>query len=370
MKMMGIIFASDNEARLNELTIHRTTASLPFGARYRMIDFMLSNLVNSGVTRIGIITRSNYNSLMDHIRMGRDWDLNRKNSGIAVFPPFAVNTSKEVYRGKIEALYSILDYIRTGNEDYVFVCNSNVAINMDIEDMYDFHIATGADITVLTRKQATNSSKRIVVGAKEGTRIKEFLINEGFGNGKTETVSLNAYILHKDVLCGLIETAYARGQMEFETDILQKKTKQLNIQMYNFNGYAGMINDIKSYFNESMRLLDTGIRQELFYKYGKIYTKVKDSSPTIYSNDAKVVNSLIADGCEVNGTVENSILFRGVKVEKGAVIKNSIVMERGQVQENSQLCYAITDKNVIIRPNRVISGFETYPVVVVKDKTV
>ena len=368
--MMGIIFASDNEARLNELTIHRTTASLPFGARYRMIDFALSNFVNSGVTRIGIITRNNYNSLMDHIRMGRDWDLNRKNSGIAVFPPFAVNTSREVYRGKVEALYSILDYIGTSREEYVFISNSNVAINMDIEDMYNQHMATGADITMLTIKQPANSSKRVVIGSKEGTKVKELLISEGYGGGKEEIVSLNAYLMHKDVLCGLVETAYARGQMDFEADILQKKTKLLNIHMYNFSGYAGMINDIKSYFNESMKLLNKGIRQELFYKYGKIYTKVKDSSPTIYYEDAKVVNSLIADGCEVNGTVENSILFRGVKVEKGAVIRNSIVMERGEVQENSQLCYAITDKNVVIRPNRVISGFETYPVVVVKDKTV
>jgi len=369
MKMLGIFFASDNEEKLNEMTIHRTTASLPFGGRYRMIDFQLSNCVNSGITTIGVITKNNYSSLMDHIRMGREWDLNRKNSGITVFPPFVVNTAKEVFKGKVDALYSMFDYIKSNREEYVFITNSNLALNMDIREMYQQHIDTGADITVLSNRKNGNTGKRMILNSGKDKRVTEILIKDTYSDEK-ELVSLNAYIMHKDVLCGLVETSYIRGNMDFEADILQKKVGMLNIYHYEFKGYAAMISDIKSYYRESMALLSPDIRNELFYKHGKIYTKIKDSSPTIYNEGCSVSNSLIADGCIINGTVENSILFRGVKVGKGAVIKNSIVMENGEIMEKAQLAYAITDKSVTVRPGRVISGFETYPLIIVKGKTV
>ena len=159
-KIVAILFASGNESKLNELTIHRTTASLPFAGRYRLIDFTLSSLVNSGVTRIGIITRNNYSSLMDHIRMGRDWDLNRKNSGIAVFPPFVLNTSREVYKGKIEALYTVLDFLKKAPEDYVCVSNCNIAANIDFDAILEEHIARGADCTMLCHKACVNRKTR------------------------------------------------------------------------------------------------------------------------------------------------------------------------------------------------------------------
>ena len=168
-EMMSIIFASDNETKLNELTIHRTTASLPFCGRYRFIDFTLSNLVNSNITTIGIVTRNNYSSLMDHIRMGRDWDLNRKNSGIA--PPYASNTSRTMFKGKIEALYGILDYIEKATEEYVVLTNSNIATNLDFEDVYKKHIAAGADITMLTYSSHSTSSRRVLVDTDKSGNV-------------------------------------------------------------------------------------------------------------------------------------------------------------------------------------------------------
>lgn len=367
--IMSIVFASDNEVKLNELTIHRTTASLPFCGRYRFIDFTLSNLVNSNITTIGIITKSNYSSLMDHIRMGRDWDLNRKNSGIAVFPPFVSNTVKDIPKGKIEALYGIKDYLIKNKEEYVIISNSNIASNIDYDDVFAFHLKNKADITVLTYQAKTTTSRRVVVKTADDNVITEVLMTQTPSEAEKQ-VGLNIYLVKKDLLLKLLDDCYAHSNVDFEKDIIQRMLGKLKIVAYKVQGYSAIIDDVKSYYNESMRLLNTETRNDLFYRCGKIFTKVKDSVPTIYKGKAQVANSLIADGCTIAGHVENSILFRGVTVEEGAVVKNSIVMENGVIMRNSNLSYTITDKNVTVRENRDISGYATYPVVIVKDKEV
>ncbi len=368
-KMMSILYASGNESKLNELTLHRTTASLPFGGRYRLIDFTLSNLVNSGITTIGIITRSNYSSLMDHIRMGRDWDLNRKNSGIAVFPPLVLNTSRQIYKGKIEALHTVLTYIDKAKENYVIISNCNITANINFNDICKKHIENDADITVVCKEGRTTTSRRTVINKDSDNIIRDMYISESSSSDE-KLISLNIYLIKKDLLAKLIKDAYARGYVDFEKDLLFKITQQYKLYAYEIDGYAAIIDDVKTYYNESMKLLNSDIRKELFTDYNKIYTKVKDSVPTIYQQGARIKNSLIADGCVVNGTVENSILFRNVKIEEGAVVKNSIIMEYGTVQKNASLQYAITDKEVTISENRNISGFITYPIVIVKGKTV
>lgn len=367
--IMSVLFAAGNESRLNELTLHRTTASLPFGGRYRLIDFILSNLVNSGISRIGIIARSNYSSLMDHIRMGRDWDLNRKNSGIAVFPPFVLNTSRDVYKGKIEGLYTVLDYMKKSPEEYVVVSNSNIAANIDFEKIHEKHIENEADITIICHKGRTTNSKRFILNKDNKNIIRDMYISNTSSNEES-LISLNIYMIKKDLLISLIEKAYARGYMDFEKDILFNLIEEGKIFAYELLGYAAIIDDVKTYYNESMKLLNYEVRKELFAKDKKIYTKVKDSVPTVYGEKSCVKNSLIADGCIINGTVENSILFRNVKIEEGAIIKNSIVMEHGSLERNASLQYAITDKDVTISEDRNISGFITYPIVIVKGKTV
>ncbi len=366
---MSILYASGSESKLNELTLHRTTASMPFGGRYRLIDFTLSNLVNSGITTIGIITRSNYSSLMDHIRMGRDWDLNRKNSGIAVFPPLVLNTSREVYKGKIEALHTVLNYIRRAKEDYVVISNCNVTANIDFIDIYNKHIENDADITIVCKEGRTTTSRRMVINKDTNNIIRDMYISESSSSDE-KLISMNTYLLKKDFLIELIENAYARGYLDFEKDILFKITQQNRLYAYVLDGYAAIIDDVKTYYSESMKLLNHDIRKQLFNTTSKIYTKVKDSVPTIYQQKAAIKNSLIADGCIINGIVENSILFRNVKIEEGATVRNSIVMEYGTVQKDASLQYAITDKEVTISENRNISGFITYPIVIVKGKTV
>ena len=367
--VMSVIFASDNESKLNELTIHRTTASLPFCGRYRLIDFTLSNLVNSGITEIGIVTRSNYSSLMDHIRMGRDWDLNRKNSGISIFPPFVLNASREMYKGKIEALFSIQGFINHASEEYVLLSNSNLAMNVDFEKVFAQHIKTGADITMLTYMGVTSTSKRVVVETNEKDRVVDLFITEK-PNVQERQLGLNVYLVKKDLLMQLVDYYYARGFYDFEKDVLTNAVKKYKIYAYKVEGYVAIIDDVKSYYYESLKLLDSEKRNKLFYGDGVIYTKVKDSIPTIYRKNASVKNSLIADGCIIDGTVENSILFRGVKVKEGAVVKNCIIMENGEIDKDAKVSYVITDKDVTIREGKELAGYESYPVVIVKGKTV
>lgn len=367
--MMSILFASGNESKLNELTLHRTTASLPFGGRYRLIDFTLSNLVNSGITQIGIVTRSNYQSLMDHIRQGRDWDLNRKNGGLSVFPPFVYNSSREVYKGKIEAIYSILNFLNRSKEDYVVISNCNLAANLDFDEILARHIESGAVITTVCHKGFTTTSSRVVIEKDEQGKVTDIYETEYAGN-EEKLISLNIYIVKKDELIELVQRAYAHGLVDFEKDILFKLASDGKVYAHEVGGYAAIIDDVKTYYAESMNLLKFDIREALFGQEGKIYTKVKDSVPTVYKDGAKVTNSLLADGCVINGTVENSILFRNVRIEEGAVVRNSIVMENGIVGKNSSLQYAITDKDVTISDDRNISGFITYPIVIVKGKKV
>lgn len=367
--MMSVLFASGSESKLNELTLHRTTASLPFGGRYRLIDFTLSNLVNSGITQIGIVTRSNYQSLMDHIRQGRDWDLNRKNGGISVFPPFVYNSSREVYKGKIEALYSIMDFLTKSREDYVLISNCNVAANINFDEMFDKHIESGATLSMLYHRDFTTTSRRIVINTNENNTVTDIYETEYAGN-EENSISLNIYIIKKDLLIDLVQKAYARGFVDFEKDILFKLVNEGKVSAFEVGCYAPIVDDVKSYYAESMNLLKAQTRNDLFENVSKIYTKVKDSVPTVYKDKAKVTNSLLADGCVINGLVENSILFRNVRIEEGAVVKNSIVMENGVVGKNSSLKYAITDKDVTITEDRNISGFITYPIVIVKGKKV
>ncbi len=366
---MGILFAANDNSHLNDLTIHRTTASMPYGGRYRLIDFVLSNMVNANITTIGIVTRNNYNSLMDHLRMGRDWDLNRKNSGLTLFPPFVFNSAHEVYKGKIEALYTLRGYMMNSSEEYVVISNTNIAFNIDFEEVENFHIEKGADITMLTYRTDDLTPKRHIVGVDKNNRIKDIRYPVASDTDK-QLCGLNVYFIKKDLLISLVDNAYAHGSYDLVKDIIQAKLDDLYVMSYEVTDYVAVIDRIPTYFKSSMELLNPDVREALFYKNSTILTKVKDSVPARYKENANVKNSIIADGCVIDGTVENSILFRSVKVGKGAVIRNSIVMENSIIMDGATLDYTITDKDVIIQSGRNLSGYETYPMVVVKGKVI
>ncbi len=368
-KTMGILFADNDDSNLKELTINRTSASVPFGGRYRLIDFALSNFVSANVTKIGILTRNNYNSLMDHIRMGRDWDLNRKNSGLSIYPPFVFNTSHDVYRGKVEAINTLRGYIDKSDEEYVLMADTDIAINIDYDEVEKFHMEKGADITMLTYKTDMFTAQKQIIKEDKNKRIVDMRLPVVTDVTK-KLCNLNIYFLKKSLLLSLIDRAYSYGEYNFEKDVIYKNLDNLYVMSYEVKDYVAVIDSIDSYFTHSMELLDKKTRDSLFYKNSTIYTKVKDSVPTRYNKEANVKNSIIADGCEIDGTVENSILFRSVKVGKGAVIRNSIIMENTLIMDNVELDYTITDKNVIIEKDRKLSGYKTYPMLIAKSKRI
>lgn len=360
-KVMGIIIASGHSDAMGDLTAKRTLASVPVGGRYRVIDFTLSSMVNSGIKDVGIVTKSNYQSLMDHLGRGREWDLSRKIGGLVLLPPFS-RTGAGIYRGSLEALAGVLTYIKSVKAKYVVICDANVVANAQIRKIVNAHIEKEADITCLYRVEELPEDKRDIVtfGLGGGGRITDVSIEpSSCGEGN---VYLNLMVVDRELLIKLVSEATAHGGYSFKKDVLQRNVGSLRIHGFPMESYACRISDIPSYFQANMDQLDAGVRAQLYPQDRPIYTKVRDEVPAKYGLTAHVSNSLVADGCIVEGTVENSVIFRGVNIGRGAVVKNSIIMQGSVVGENANLDYIIADKDVTIRANRDLSGYLTFPV--------
>ena len=368
---LGIIFPNSYDALVPELSNVRLMASIPFASRYRMIDFILSSMVNNDITNIAVIVRNNYFSLMDHLGSGREWDLTRKNGGLHLFPPYA-EKGDTVYNGRVDALAHALGFLRKQKEKYVVVSDSNIAVNFDFKDMLEQHIANEADVTVAYRVEPLPASALRHTSTErglyytfgmEGSRIRDIYINSK--ETGDQTFSMNIYCLEREMLIDLISAAFVRGCTHFERDVLLPQLDALKVFGYECKNYAARITDMKTYFDENMKLLDDDNLTALFGG-NQIYTKIRDDNPTRYINGAQVKNTMAADGCVIEGTVENSILFRGVKVGKGAVVKNCILMQDSVVNENASLQYLITDKNVVISEGKTIVGSDSFPVYIPK----
>lgn len=359
MSAVGVIFSNIHDENIPELALHRTMGSVPYGGRYRLIDFSLSNFVNSGITTVGVITKNNYQSLMDHLGSGKDWDLARKTGGLILLPPFGGVNSEGLYRNRLEALKSITMFLNRRNEDFVVLSDCDGVFRMDFTDVMDFHEAKKADITLVCHEESlVNSNNYTILNTDSDGRVTELGL-------KTASVGphkyfINVVVINRRFLLTLINNATIRGYKSFREDILLKNLKSLKIYAYEFTGYHASVDSLSAYFKHNMELLSKDVRDELFGARD-VYTKVRDSAPTKYGSDSVVRNSLISDGCIVEGTVENSILFRGVKVGKGAVVRNSIIMQDAVIGDRVQTDCVITDKNVVIRDNRVLSGCEVQP---------
>lgn len=372
MNALGIIFSDVHDWNMAELASHRSVAAIPYGGRYRLIDFTLSNMVNSGVNKMCIITKSNYRSLMEHVGSGKDWDLSRKKGGILVFPPYALGDNHGLYEGRLDALKRVLDYISSSNEKYVILSDCDMIYNIDYADVINFHEENNADITAVyikTKIERENSMHKIIYNIDKNNRAYDILvypITDGMHN-----VGLNTWIINKDYLEMIIYDAIAHGLKDFSHDILSAKVKYMKIFCYEYEGYFAHIDSLKSYYDNSMELMQLGKLNSLFYaKTGPIYTKTKDSPPTKYGKCAEVKSSLIASGCTIEGSVYNSIIFRGVKIGKGSIIKNSILMQHTTVGENTQLDSIITDTYVFVNNNRVLLGYSNCPFFIKKNSII
>lgn len=368
MRAVGIVFSNIHDNNIPELVRVRTLGSIPFGGRYRLIDFPLSNMVNSGIDTVGIITKSNYQSLMDHVGSGKDWDLARKDGGLIILPPFGDVESSKLYSSRLEALKGITSFLFRADEEYVVMTDCDSVCRINFNDVIDYHIANQADITLVYKKLAVDTPSQ--------ERITTFDINEkgringlkyvNTTEGEEKNVFINVFVMKRTLLQNIVMDSLSHGKNHFLSDVIANNLNGMVVMGYEHKGSYLGINSLLGYYKSNMAMLDYNVRQEIFGDRS-VFTKIRDSAPTKYGNSAIIKNSMIADGCVIEGEVENSIIFRNVKVSRGTVIKNSIIMQNTVIGENCTINCIITDKDVTIKDKRVLSGSENHPFYVGKN---
>lgn len=369
---MGIIYTGENDALLRELTSIRAIAALPVAGRFRVIDFLVSSMVNAGVKNIGVIMQKNYHSLMDHLGSGKEWDLHGKINGLHILPPFLTRENVGLYPGTLDALRSNMDYLSRSKQELVILSNSTIIYNAHLDEMINFHQTSGADITLLYTSDP--SIKRDEFGTyldvdKNGD-VKDMEVQPT--HPSCDNTYMQVLILKRELLKELVDKAVAHGYHSMDRDVLLAlvQNKQAKINAYEYKGMCWSIDSIQSYFRFNLDILDNEKRRGLFRDDLPVYTKVRDEMPTYYGDNCKTVNSLLADGCQIEGTVENSILFRGVKIAANAHVKNCIIMQDGQVHESAYIENCILDKQAIIKRNQKLIGPDAYPIVIAKNVVV
>ena len=364
----GIIFSYEKRNNLRELGEIRSAASIPFGGRYRVVDFALSNLVNAGVTDVGVVLNGRYQSMLDHLGTGKVWDLSRKRGGLRVLPPFNYQKDWGVmpFRGKIEALAGVRSYLDTIRQDYVALMDGDLVVNLPLADIFEEHVKSGADVTVVCGNDSFATEDGTYFEKNSEGRITEVLYNLHTPRGYR---GLEVYILSTQLLKDLVDECAAKDQFSWRKE-LQTRKDSLYLRSYIWSGFAAQIRSVQEYYDRSMQLLNPAIRAELFCPERPIRAKGADKSSTYLGPEGKCVNSLVAEGCRIEGTVENSILFPGVVVEAGAVVRNCVLFKETVVRRDAQLSYIIADKDVEVLSNRTLMGHATYPIVLAKGSKV
>lgn len=364
--VLGLIFASMHDGYVSELTKQRTMGSIPFGGRYRLIDFPLSNFVNSGVTEVGVITKSNYGSLLDHLGSGRDWDLSRKKGGLHLLPPYSQTGG--IYKGRLDALNNIWGFVEHSTAKYVILSNADVVATIDFNPVLKQHMETEADITLIYARGSFDCEKTAcatILDFDSENTLSGVLVDPQITGECNQW--LDMLIISRDFLKKIVFEAASKNQYSFTREILQGKNDEYRIMGYEHKGLFMRIDSIQSFYTANQMLLDSEKRNALFKKSMPVYTKIGDNGPVKYGLESDISNSLIADGCVIEGTVENSILFRGVTVGKGTVIRDCVLLQGTKVGANCTLSSIITDKNVEISDDKVLTGSETYPLYIGKN---
>lgn len=366
MNAIGIIFANIYDSSLGELTNKRTMASLSFGGRYRQIDFPLSNMANSGIRRIGIISRYNYHSLMNHIGSGEEWDLDLQAGGLEFLTPYSLSNTAG-YRGKIEALYSALDFLERGSDDeYVVLADSNVLCNMNLTRVLEQHVASRKDLTVVAMAGIANGSKQLDLAIRLGENgaIDDLAVD--YAAPADYLASMGMFVIAKKLLLHHVKESMARNRFRFERDFLlsQYQAGKLSVNVYSFSHTALFCESTEEYFRNNLALVDPELRHDLFGGCHPIFTKVRDRVPTYYGENCDVENCVIADGCMLEGTVWHSVLSRQITVAPGAEVEDCLMMNDVVVGENAKLKCVILDKNVTVRPGAKLIGTPRNPIVI------
>ena len=370
MNVMGIIFT--NDASLGELTNKRTMASLPFGGRYRQVDWALSNLSCAGVRRVGVFSRHSYQSLMNHIGDGSEWGLELEEGGLEFLTPFALSTT-HTYRGKLESLANAMDFLEYGTDDeYVVMIDSAILSNIDLIQVLNHHIDSGKDITVVTKAGIANGEKKLDLALKLNADDEVVDMVVDYAASDDYVASMDVFVLNKKWLLEQVKDNIARNHFHMDRDLVMGGWQKgaVSINVYQFDGVALFNESIEEYFQNSLSLLNKDIRKDIFHGNHPVYTKVRDRVPTYYGEGCEIENCLLADGCMLEGEVENSILFRQVSVAKGAEVEDSIIMNDSVIGEGAELKYVILDKNVTVTPGAKLIGTKKNPIIVKRGETV
>ena len=370
----GIIFSNLNNNTLSRMTAERTVAAIPFACRYRLVDFCLSNLVNAEVSNISIIANYNYRVLADHIGSGKDWDLARRKGGINLISPYSTSrsASAKLYSTHMEALINMQDYIRELREDYVVIMDSDNVLNIDLRDVLRAHARTDANITMVTMpitESYTSKHPRMMISSVAG-KVTDIALSAAYKEGNPE-VSLSIFVMRTSYLLRLISEAEAYN-LESLTNMLLKNFKSMNIRTYCYTGYVASVSSFLDYYRCSIELAKSEkARTSLLAKAdAPIFTRVHNSAPTYYSRDSHVEGAMIADDCVIEGTVINSVLFRGVKVGAGAVVRDCVLLQGTTVGKEAQLTAIVTDQDVTISRGATLAGNENIPFYIQRNRKV
>ncbi len=369
MNVMGIIFA--NDANMGELTYKRTTASLPFGGRYRQVDFALSNMATAGIRRIAIISRSNYQSLMNHIGSGEEWGLELEEGGLEFLTPYATSNF-DSYRGKLESIHSGIDNLALGEEDYVVLMDTSVLSNIDMTKVIAAHIESGKDITLVTKAGIADGKKQLDLALKldEKGEVTDMFVDYAAPAGYV--TSMDIFVISKKLLLERVREHFARNLYHMDRDFImgQWQKGQLSVNTYAFEGFALYNESIAEYYQSNLALIEREIRHDIFGGAHAVYTKVRDRVPCFYDEDCHIEDCIVADGCFLSGSARHSVLFRQVTIAEGAQVEDSIIMNNTVIGEGAYLKCVILDKDVTVRPGSKLVGTPNSPIIIKRGETV
>ncbi len=370
--LMGIIVTGGRKEAMKELVAKRSVSAIPVGGKYRAIDFVLSNMVNSGIDKVGVVTQYSYRSLMDHLGAGKEWDLDRRNNGLFIFPPYLAGEGTGWYRGSADGIHNNLTFLTRSTDDYVVVTTGNCIYKTNYNDLLEAHVASEADITIMYRDMSDlDQSEWVNFGMMTlaaDDRITD--MQEKAEQPKGHLASMGVYLMKRTLLIDLLVEGQARGGYDLVKDILIRNLDRLKVYGYRFEGYWRSMSSIPLFYRCNMEMINPEVTAELFENDGRVFTKVKDETPSKYNEEAVVTESIIADGCIIEGEVHNSVLSRGVKIGKGTVVRNSIVMQDTKIGEDVTLDYVILDKQVTVNSGKVLKGEQSHPVIVGKSEEV
>ncbi|MCQ4022292.1 MULTISPECIES: glucose-1-phosphate adenylyltransferase subunit GlgD [unclassified Ruminococcus] len=370
--ILGLVFPNVNDICIPELTSKRAIGSVPFGGKYRLIDFTLSNFVNYGIDNVGVVAEQKFASLMDHLGTGKAWDLSKRRGGLTLLSPYSLGN--ESFSTTMECMYNVKGFIEKANEEYVLISTSNTVFNFDYSKMVAQHTDTNADITFMYvhGKVSKGAIAPIIITTDTDNKITDMVINPRVGNPNEAECDylFSSAFMKKELFLDLLVDCVSRNALDFRRNFILDNFKKLKVYGYEFTGYYSSITSLDTYFKSNMSLMDPLVRADLFNLDRPIFTKVRDDMPSKYGLGSSVKNSLVAQGCVIEGEVENCIISKGVHIGKGAKVANCIIMQDTKIGENASLSYVICDKDVVIKNERALMGYDTYPIYIAKDNIV